>query len=119
MARKVGVVAVDRMRWLFALTLVALGVWASSTVGESLLYRVLIILSGVILASLILAQTVQGRAFSALLRESRIEIRKVVWPTNQEALQTLLLVLIFVVIMALLLWGLDSILGRIAGAIIG
>jgi preprotein translocase subunit SecE len=54
-----------------------------------------------------------------LLKEARIEVRKVVWPTHQETTQTSLLVLALVLIAALILWGLDSVLGLIVSSIIG
>lgn len=119
MARRVRSVFVNRMKWLHALALVALGFWASSLVGDSLLYRVLVVLGALVMAAVVLAQTDEGRAFMGLLRDARTEIRKVVWPTHQEAMQTLLMVLIFVVLVALLLWGLDGILGWLAGFLIG
>jgi preprotein translocase subunit SecE len=45
------------------------------------------------------------------VKGSRTEIRKVVWPTRQETVQTTMIVVAFVVLVALLLWGLDSLLG--------
>jgi preprotein translocase subunit SecE len=45
------------------------------------------------------------------LKEARTEIRKVVWPTRQETTQTTLIVVAVVLVMALVLWGLDSLLG--------
>ena len=43
-----------------------------------------------------------------LIKESRGEIRRVVWPTWEETSQTTLIVLVLVLIFALLLWLLDS-----------
>jgi len=54
-----------------------------------------------------------------LLKSSRTEIRKVVWPTRQETTQTTLIVVVFVFIMALILWGIDSVLGWLVGMVIG
>ena len=45
------------------------------------------------------------------VKGSRTEIRKVVWPTRQETVQTTMVVVGFVLLVALLLWGLDSFLG--------
>ncbi|TIR54961.1 MAG: preprotein translocase subunit SecE, partial [Mesorhizobium sp.] len=47
------------------------------------------------------------------------EIRKVVWPTRQETTQTTLIVVAVVLVMALLLWGLDSLLGWLVSLIVG
>ena len=49
----------------------------------------------------------------------RSEIRKVVWPTRQETTQTTLIVVAVVLVMALLLWGLDSLLGWLVSMIVG
>ncbi|MEX5381397.1 preprotein translocase subunit SecE, partial [Acinetobacter towneri] len=54
-----------------------------------------------------------------LLKEARVEIRKVVWPTRQETMQTTLIVVAVVLVMALLLWGLDSLLGWLVSLIVG
>ena len=53
------------------------------------------------------------------MKEARIEIRKVVWPTRQETTQTTLIVVAVVLVMALLLWGLDSLLGWLVSLIVG
>ena len=38
-----------------------------------------------------------------------VELRKVVWPTRQETIQTTLIVVAMVVVAALILWGLDKV----------
>ncbi|WP_438504165.1 preprotein translocase subunit SecE [Acinetobacter towneri] len=53
------------------------------------------------------------------MKEARVEIRKVVWPTRQETMQTTLIVVAVVLVMALLLWGLDSLLGWLVSLIVG
>lgn len=46
----------------------------------------------------------------AFAREARVELRKVIWPTRQETLQTTLVVLVMVVVVAIFLWLLDMLL---------
>ncbi|MFO6237257.1 preprotein translocase subunit SecE, partial [Pseudomonas aeruginosa] len=53
------------------------------------------------------------------LHAARVEIRKVVWPSRQETTQTTLIVVAVVLVMALLLWGLDSLLGWLVSMIVG
>jgi preprotein translocase subunit SecE len=53
------------------------------------------------------------------MREARSEIRRVVWPSNQETTQTTLVVLVLVLIFALILWGLDSLLSWFVSSVIG
>ena len=61
----------------------------------------------------------QGKRFIAFAKESRVEIRKVVWPTRQETQQTTLVVVAIVLIAALILWALDSLLGWLVSIVIG
>ena len=110
----------DRMKWLVVVVLVAVGVYGNSYFAdESLLYRVLGLLALAMVAGLIALQTAQGQAFWTLAKGSRTEIRKVVWPTRQEAVQTTMIVVAFVIFVALMLWGLDSLLGYLVSLVIG
>ncbi len=110
----------DRLRWLLALALVVAGVggnWYFQ--AESLLLRVAALLAIAGLSVLIIWNTGKGQEILSLLRDSRSEVRRVVWPTNQETNQTTLIVLVIVLIFSLILWGLDSLLGWIISSIIG
>ncbi|NKF22722.1 preprotein translocase subunit SecE [Solimonas marina] len=76
------------------------------------LVRTLMIL-GAFAATLALAyQTALGRDLWGYVSGARIEMRKVVWPTRQEAVQTTLMIVIVVAVMALLIAGLDWVLLR-------
>lgn len=55
-------------------------------------------------------QTSSGRRLWVFMREARMELRKVVWPTRQETIQTTFIIIILVVVMACILWGIDSLL---------
>jgi preprotein translocase subunit SecE len=108
------------LKWVLVVVLVAAGVVGNQYFSdESLLYRVLGLVAVGIVAVLIALATTQGAAFATLVKQARIEIRKVVWPTRPETLQTTFIVLAVVLIAALILWGLDSLLGWIASLIIG
>ena len=110
----------DALKWLFAVVVVALGVVGNQYFSaEPVLYRVLALLVMAVVAGYVAFQTVKGRAFFVLLKEARTEIRKVVWPTRQETTQTTLIVVAVVLVMALLLWGLDSLLGLLVSLIVG
>jgi preprotein translocase subunit SecE len=65
------------------------------------------------------SQTIKGHLFIAFAKEAKLEVRKVVWPTRQESVQTTFIVMIATVIAALLLWGLDGALFRIVGFLTG
>ncbi|CAI8181579.1 MAG: Protein translocase subunit SecE [Marinobacterium sp. xm-d-530] len=110
----------DSLKWLVVIAIVAVGVVGNSVyANESLLYRVLALVALAIIAGFVALQTAKGKAFFRLFKEAKNEIRKVVWPTRQETLQTTLIVVVAVLIVGLLLWGLDSLLGWVVSGFIG
>lgn len=110
----------DLVKWLVVAALVAVGVVGNQYFSaEPVLYRVLgLVVLGAV-AAFVAFQTARGQAFAVLLKEARVEIRKVVWPTRQETTQTTLIVVAVVLVMALLLWGLDSLLGWLISLFVG
>lgn len=110
----------DLLKWLAVAALVVVGVSGNQFYSaEPILYRVLALLVVAAAAGFVALQTAKGQSFFNLVKEARIEIRKVVWPTRQETTQTTLMVVAVVLVMALLLWGLDSLLGWIVSSIVG
>jgi preprotein translocase subunit SecE len=69
--------------------------------------RWLAVVAGVVLAGLVFGSSVRGRAFFEFVIESRVELRKVVWPTRQETGMTTLAVFMFVIIAGTFFWVLD------------
>ncbi len=86
---------------------------------QSKLLRVGGILISVGIACAIGYQTSKGKQFWGFLQDSQVEVRKVVWPTRQETVQTTLIVILVVILIALFLWLLDMFLGWSVGAILG
>lgn len=84
-----------------------------------MLVRALVAVAVVAVAGFIAATTEKGSAFLTFAKESRMEVRKVIWPTRQETNQTTLIVMAATLIMALLLWGLDGIIVRLVAFITG
>jgi len=110
----------DALKWLVVLVIVATCIVGYQYFAEvPLLYRVLGLLVGVAVALAVIAFTKKGAAVWSLLREAQNEVKKVVWPSRQETNQTTLIVVAVVFVMALILWGLDSLLGWIASLILG
>ena len=110
----------DWLKWLVVAALLGGGVYGNWFYqDESLLIRVLALIGVALVAGFIAIQTERGRNTWTLLKEARTEIRRVVWPSNQETSQTTLVVLILVLIFALILWGLDSSLGWLVSSLIG
>lgn len=73
-----------------------------------LVYRVLGVLLSVSASVALLLTTVMGKQFLGFLVEARTEVRKVVWPTRQETVQSTLVVVALVFLVGLLLWTLDA-----------
>ena len=78
---------------------------------ESQLLRVLGMLGVVVVAFLIAATSEPGRRGLGFVKDARVEVRKVVWPTRQETVQTTVAVLIMVILVAIMLWLFDMLLG--------
>ena len=70
--------------------------------------RVLMVLAGTAAGIGIAMTSAQGQRLWHFIQGSRVEIRKVVWPTRTETTQTAIAVFIFTLIMALFFWALDS-----------
>jgi preprotein translocase subunit SecE len=55
-------------------------------------------------------RTSQGRQLWQFISDARMEVRKVVWPTRQETVQTTLVVMAMVVVLGIVLWLFDIVL---------
>ncbi len=76
----------------------------------SVLLRVVGLLAVSGLAAAIALQTAPGRQLWQFVSDARQEVRKVVWPTRQETLQTTLIVMVMVLIVGIVLWLFDMVL---------
>ena len=110
----------DVLKWLAVVVLVALAVVGNSYFSEApLLYRVSGVLVLMLVALFVAANTRLGASFIGLLKLSRLEAKKIVWPTRQETLQTTGIVALVVAVMSVVMWLLDSILGYLISLLIG
>jgi preprotein translocase subunit SecE len=100
----------DMAKWVVSIALLV-GTIAGNTYFDevSLLYRAVAIVITVAIALLVAAKTEKGRNALDFARESRTEIRKVVWPSRQETRTTTLIVLGATVIVGIFLYLLDLI----------
>ena len=74
------------------------------------LYKVLVLLVGLVLAAFVFFKAPQGVRLNAFVKETKIELRKVVWPTRDETVKTTGMIMVAVVIVAIFLWIVDAIL---------
>lgn len=110
----------DLFKWVLVIALLGGVVAANSMYGDiSVLYRALGAVVIVGIALFIAASTIKGSTFLSFAKESRMEVRKVIWPTRQEATQTTMIVLVATLIVGLILWGLDGIIVRLISFVTG
>ena len=99
---------IDVLKQVFALLLVSAAIVGFYYFSEfSLLYRVLGLVAVFVLALVVMLTTDVGRNVWAFMLESKQEVRKVVWPSRAETMQTTLMVFAMVFIVGLILWLLD------------
>lgn len=115
---------IDWVLWLIAIALLM----ATTQINHLQAYwlpasdlwvRVAIIIACVVVSLGLLYATHQGKGFVRLLKDARVELRRVTWPTKQETLTTSWQVLLVVVITSIVLWCFDYALAWAMKLIIG
>jgi preprotein translocase subunit SecE len=77
------------------------------------------VVAGLALGGFVFAGTQKGRQTLEFLSESRFELRKVVWPTRQEAARMTWVVMIVVVLISLMLAGFDAVIRWLVRLLLG
>ncbi len=98
----------DKIKLLVAV-LVLIGALAAFYIfsEQALVWRVLGLLLGVAVAGFIASRSTVGAGAIAFTRGSIVEVRKVVWPTRKETVQTTMMVMAMVVLVGIILWVFD------------
>ena len=110
----------DIFKWIVTFALLAVAVVGNYLYGEmSVVIRAAGVVVLIAAALGVAATTTKGKAAISFAKESRMEVRKVVWPTRQETMQTTLIVLAVSIVMALALWGIDGIMVRLVALVTG
>ena len=101
---------IDKVKLAIAVLLVAAGIWAYYWLGEgtALVLRILAVVAGMAAGAAVAWFSEPGRQFAVFSGESVNEVKKVVWPTRKETMQTTAAVFAFVVVMAIFLWASDK-----------
>jgi preprotein translocase subunit SecE len=98
----------DTLKLMVSIAILAAGIYGFYFWAEQpLFYRVGGMLVIVVLAAVVAAQSTIGRTAWEFIVTSRTEVRKVVWPTRTETVQTTLYVMVVVIVIGILLWLLD------------
>ncbi|WP_316367862.1 preprotein translocase subunit SecE [Candidatus Thiodiazotropha sp. CDECU1] len=112
--------SLDTVKLLLAVGIIVGGIYGFYYLDDySQLLRVLGLLALVGVSSFIAYQTAVGRTVWDFATSSKVEVRKVVWPSRQETMQTTLIVFVMVLIMGIVLWLFDMMLGAILKALTG
>ena len=110
----------DLLKWIVAAVLFVAALAAFYLFPEeSLLLRVIGLLVVAGACAGIVYTTGKGRSLWLFLRDARTEVRKVVWPTRTETLQTTGIVIVMVSILAIVMWGFDSLLSMAVKSLLG
>ena len=101
----------DTMKLGIAVLLLAAGIAAFYMFDDQLLVlRVLGLLAVAGISIFIAAQSTTGRSIIDFIGGAKTEVRKVVWPTRAETMQTTLAVMLMVFLVGIFLWLLDMVL---------
>lgn len=76
--------------------------------SEQVVMRVAMLLGGTISAVVLWRFSASGQRFFAYVKEAIKEARKVVWPNRKETWQTTAMVFMFVAVLSLFMWLVDS-----------
>ena len=110
----------DIVKYVLAVLLVVAGIvgfywfadWATGL-------RAMLVLGGVVAGAALFATSDRGGRTKEFLYESRFELRKVVWPSRQEAMRTTWVVMLAVLILSLLLAGFDVVIQWLVKLLLG
>lgn len=110
----------DWLKWAVALILLVIGLVGNYYYHHiSMPIRTAGWVTLLVIAGFIASKTQKGKWVVRFVHDSRLELRKVIWPTRDEIMQTTLVVAVMVVILALILWGLDGTLVWLIGWLTG
>ena len=111
--------AFDVIKLIVAVLLVVAGITGFYVYSEeSQLYRILGLVAVALLAAGIALSTASGKGLLAFMKNARTEVRKMVWPTRIETMQTTLMVVVIVILLSIFLWFVDMLLGLGIGALL-
>jgi len=110
----------DKAKLAIGCVLILAGIAGFYVLGtESAWLRWGAVVAGIVLATIIVALSRYGIAMKQFFLDSRVELRKIVWPTRNETGTTTLVVFVFVIIAGVFFWVLDLVLAWATRAFTG
>ncbi len=99
----------DKIKLVVAVALLVAGIAGYYLLSaDSIVLRVLSVIAGIAAGIAVALTSELGKQFVVFAREALAEVKKVVWPTRKETMQTTGAVFLFVVVMAVFLWVSDK-----------
>ena len=106
----------DSLKWFLIVVLLIAAIAAGFYYSQvALVIRIAVGIVVMMVLLTVASKTNKGRTIFNLIKSTRAELRKIVWPTRQETFQTTLVIIMMVVITTLILWGIDSLFIRAVG----
>jgi len=100
--------ALDTLKLLVAGGILVGGIFGYYYYADvSVLLRAIGVLLALAAGVAVALQSTRGQELLRFVQGSRVELRKVVWPTREETIQTTVTVLVFALIMGVFFWLLD------------
>ena len=106
----------DKLLWALVVVLICTGVFLNHYLTEltgALRFFGWFLLSSISLG--IIYKTTQGKELWGFMKEAKVELYKVIWPTRDETVKITIMIVAMVVVMSLIMWGMDSILLKTVG----
>jgi preprotein translocase subunit SecE len=112
--------AADTVKLAVAIVLVLAGIAGYYVLGSQAAWlRWLAVAAGLVLAAVVIATSRYGTALKQFMADSRVELRKIVWPNRHETGVTTLVVFVFLLLAGVFFWGLDLALAWATRALTG
>jgi preprotein translocase subunit SecE len=110
----------DKLKWMAAFVVTAVAVGGNQFFSDIwVLYRVIAVVACFGCSLWLALHTDKGRQFIAFAYDAKTEVKKVIWPSRQEATNTTLIVFVVSCIFGVILWGVDSLLLLFVNYILG
>lgn len=104
--------ALDALKLAAGVVILAAGVAGFYLLSDLPIWlRWIIVLAALVVGALVSLQSYQGKEFWQFVQSSRIELRKVVWPTGAETRNVTIVVFAMIIILGVFFWGVDTLLG--------
>ena len=100
---------VDNLKLIAAVVVIVAGITVFYVFGDmSALLRALIVVVSVVVAAGVALTSTPGKNAWQFAIGTRAEIRKVIWPSRRETMQSTLVVILMVLVVGIYLWMLDA-----------